>query len=414
MNVSEVVEPSRTLVVTGEYDVLVAGGGVAGVAAAVSAARNGARVCLLERLFCLGGLATLGNVTVYLPLCDGMGRQVMAGLAEELLKLSVADLKEDSRQAGLLGIPECWRQGGDPRQRKAHRYETRFNPSSYMLALEQLVLDSGVDVLYDTRVCSVVRNANVITHLIIENKSGRSAVACKTVIDATGDADICHLAGEKTESLDSNVPTGWFYEIRNNGPHLIAWSNKYSRLGLKEDAAGPFFRGDDAGDVTNQIIESRRGIRQRLQRHRSECGEENIQIINPPTIPCLRMTRRLVGSFSLGWGHVHQWFDDAVGLTGDWREAGPVFAVPYRALAGVANRNLLCAGRCMSADTTVWDLTRAIPTCVLTGSAAGTAAAMSAGETDGDVQALSIPKLQSLLREQGCLLDPELVKPLDS
>jgi hypothetical protein len=123
------------------------------------------------------------------------------------------------------------------------------------------------------------------------------------------------------------------------------------------------------------------------------------------------MTRRLVGSFSLGARHVHQWFDDAVGLIGDWREAGPVYALPFSALHGVHNANLLVAGRCMSADTTVWDVTRSLPGCAVTGEACGSAAALALRQTEGDVRTLSIQALQSQLRNQGVLLDPGLVAP---
>ena len=80
-----VEEPAREIPVWGEYDVIVVGGGVAGVAAAVAAARNGARVCLIEKAHALGGLATLGLVVYYLPLCDGRGNQVIGGLGEEII-----------------------------------------------------------------------------------------------------------------------------------------------------------------------------------------------------------------------------------------------------------------------------------------------------------------------------------------
>lgn len=90
-----ITEPEREIPVIGEYDVAVCGGGVAGVAAALAAARHGAKVLLIEKQFALGGLATLGLVTVYLPLCDGLGKQVSFGIAEELLRVSIGHGWED-------------------------------------------------------------------------------------------------------------------------------------------------------------------------------------------------------------------------------------------------------------------------------------------------------------------------------
>ena len=126
------------------------------------------------------------------------------------------------------------------------------------------------------------------------------------------------------------------------------------------------------------------------------------------------MTRRLVGSFSLAEAHRHQWCDDAIGLTGDWRQPGPVYAISLRSLCGVRNANLFAAGRCISADTTVWDVTRAIPLCVVTGEAAGTAAALAVKRTDANVQTLDLGLLQRQLRLQGVMLDPALVRPAAS
>ena len=402
-------EPARHVPVSGVYDVLVAGGGIAGVAAAVAAARLGAKVCLLEKTCALGGLATLGNVIVWLPLCDGRGRQVSGGLAEELLKLSVADLRRNHRFARFVGIPDCWRPDGDVQARRTTRFQVEFNPSSYLLVLEKLVVETGVTLLYDTRICAVHRDGHRISHLIVENKSGRSAVACRTVVDATGDADVCFLAGERTESLDSNVLCGWFYSLQQNGLKLHCLSNRFSSQATKDDAEGPFFRGDDADQVTAHLLGTRELIRKEIETIRSRAPDTDIQLVTPPTIPCFRMTRRLVGSVSLSANHVHQWFDDAVGLTGDWRQPGPVYAIPLSALQGVCNHNLLVAGRCLSADTTVWDVTRAIPGCAVTGEACGMAAAMAARHADGDVRTVPVPALQSQLRKQGVLLDPALV-----
>lgn len=134
---SYITEPARKIPVRGDYDVVVCGGGIAGVAAAVAAARSGASVCLLEKECALGGLATLGLVVVYLPLCDGMGHLVSTGLAEELLLLSARD--------GSAEVPACWQPGGGREERKTTRYLLEFNPASYILELERFVVDSGVD-----------------------------------------------------------------------------------------------------------------------------------------------------------------------------------------------------------------------------------------------------------------------------
>ncbi len=407
----DIHEPARRVPVIGDYDVVVAGGGIAGVAAAVAAARNGASVCLLERGFALGGLATLGNVVVWLPLCDGRGRQVIGGLPEELLLLSVADLRVDNAAARFIGPPACWRPGGDLAERCRHRYLAEFNPASYMLALEELALSCGVSLAYDTRVAAVRGQAKQLTHVIVESKSGRSALACRAVVDATGDADVCFLAGEPTESLASNVLAGWFYYLVGDGLHLCPLSRPYSPQALTDDVPGPFFRGDDAASVTAHTIGTHALMRERLAELRAQQPDADVQPVALPAVACLRMTRRLVASFSLGAAHVHQWFDDAVGLTGDWRQAGPVYAVPWRALCAVEHTNLLVAGRCLSADRTIWDATRAIPTCALTGAAAGTGAALAVRDTGGDVRNLHIGRLQDQLRQQGFRLDSALARP---
>lgn len=407
---NHIAEPSRQTPVAGDYDVVVVGGGIAGVAAAVAAARSSARVCLVERYCALGGLATLGNVTMWLPICDGRGKQVIAGLGEELLKLSVADLPKDYPAALFRRVPACWIGEGSRLERSRHRYRADFNPASYFLALEKLLVDSGVTLLYDSRFCAVHRQGAGLSHVIIENKSGRSALAARTFVDATGDADVCFAAGEETQSLDSNVLAGWFYTLAGGELKLHHLSKPYSPLADTEGAEGPFFCGDDAGQVTAHIVETRAMLRDRLARFRAEHPEKDAQVLMPATFACFRMTRRLVSDFSLGEKHIHQWFDDAVGLTGDWRKPGPVYALPLRSLRARQSNNLLAAGRCISADTTAWDVTRAIPTCVVTGQAAGTAAALAARHAQGDLGALDFSLLKNGLLEQGVLLDPALVE----
>ena len=116
-------------------DVLVCGGGFAGIAAALSAARQGKKTILLERQFVLGGLGTAGLVTIYLPLCDGMGRQVSFGIAEELFRLSIS-------MGAEAQYPENWLDSVDKtlRSEKDKRFEVRYNPSLFAILAEQLLL----------------------------------------------------------------------------------------------------------------------------------------------------------------------------------------------------------------------------------------------------------------------------------
>jgi len=394
-------EPAHDLPVSFSCDVLVVGGGIAGVAAAVAAARNGAATCLIEREQGLGGLATLGNVVVYLPLCDGLGNQVIAGLGEELLKLSVHD--------GFNPVPPCWLPGGDPEQRRKTRYRVTFNPASYILDLEELVVRSRVRLLYDTRFCDVLRDGDRIVAVLVENKSGRSAIRVRTVVDASGDADVCARAGEKTVSLRTNVAAGWFYTHDRQQVRLVTNSEEFPRDPRQAPKGVRGFAGDDAEEVTAQILATREMIREKLAKLREAAQGKPVFAAVLPLVAGFRMTRRLEGRVVLLEEHNRRWFDDSLGLTGDWRSAGPVYCLPLGCLAGVANDNLATAGRCISADGSAWDVTRVIPTCAVTGEAAGTAAALAARTTDGRLSRLDVSTLQEHLRRQGMLIDRRLV-----
>ena len=110
--------------VAGEYDVAVCGGGIAGISAALASARHGKKTLLLEKQFMLGGLATAGLVTIYLPLCDGCGTQVSFGIAEELLRLSIKYGAEDK-------YPENWLENKGSRTEMDKRFEVRYNPQVF-------------------------------------------------------------------------------------------------------------------------------------------------------------------------------------------------------------------------------------------------------------------------------------------
>ena len=197
-------EPARDVPVFDQYDVVVVGGGIAGVAASVAAAREGARTALIEYGFGLGGLATLGNIIVYLPLCDGNGRKVSGGLAEELLKLAIKQ-GDPLHAPGGYDIPDCWKPSGDKARRTEERYKLAYNAESYRLALETFVLRAEVDLLYGMRFCDVSKKRGRIEAILVESKSGRVALRCRAVVDASGDGDVCAHAGEPTITCNMNV-----------------------------------------------------------------------------------------------------------------------------------------------------------------------------------------------------------------
>ena len=122
------------------------------------------------------------------------------------------------------------------------------------------------------------------------------------------------------------------------------------------------------------------------------------------------MTRRLAGRHVLCGKDESTFFDDTIGMTGDWRKAGPVYCIPYRSLVAVKTKNLITAGRCISASDDGWDVTRAIGVCALTGEVAGTAAALSV--KDGtDLSRMNITMLQDTLREQNVIINKSLTGP---
>lgn len=154
--------------VTAACDVLVCGGGFAGIQAALAAARLGSKVILLEKQFILGGLGTAGLVTIYLPLCDGCGRQVSFGIAEELLRLSVSMGAEDD-------YPDNWLNNSDISKRtdKDKRVLAQYNPQLFAILAEQLLIKHGVTILYGSYAVGVNKTSDRIDAVLIENKSGR-------------------------------------------------------------------------------------------------------------------------------------------------------------------------------------------------------------------------------------------------
>lgn len=376
-----------------DYDVIVAGGGIAGIAAALASVRNGAKTLLLEKEYALGGLATLGLIVIYLPLDDGDGVKMSGGIAEELLKLSV--------KYGPGDIPEVWTRDCSVSERKGVRYRVEYKAAPYMIAAEELLLNSGTDILYDARLIDVNASNGQLDSVVIATKLGNKAIRARAFVDATGDADLCYFSGEETLDDDTNRRTGWYYSFDGIDLRLRGLSDPlYSEI----PPTSRLYSGTKIEDITQNCIDMRRMILDHVSKLKDE-GNSDIYPLIIPSYHGLRMTRRLAGTFEFSEDkHNYVWFDDCIGMIGNWKHLSKRYAIPYRTIKGTLNSNLYVSGRCTSADKSGWDLTRVIPTCAVTGEAAGTAAAMQA--LSGNVPDISV--LQKTLKANGVLIDREL------
>ena len=378
-------------------DVLVCGGGIAGIAAALAAARQNKKVILLEREYMLGGLGTAGLVTIYLPICDGKGHQVSFGIAEELLRLSVSMGHEnDARYAAN------WLESDDPagRTENDRRFEVQYNPHLFAMLAEQLLLSEGVELLYGTATAAVRCSEQRIDSVIIENKSGRSAILCKTVVDASGDCDIAKFAGAPTAlHARGNILAAWYYRLGVEGYQLRL-------LGLAENEKGECregylvprrFIGVDAEENSDFMQLTHTAILDDIRKKRET--DPDLIPVTIPSIPQLRMTRRLAGAIEISDADEHRYQPHSVGMVPNWRKRGPVYEVPFEALYCNEIRNLITAGRCISCTDSMWDILRVIPCCAVTGQAAGTAAAMFDDFSHADIDAL-----QQVLVRSGVIL----------
>ena len=371
------------------YDIAVCGGGIAGIAAALAAARHGKKVVLLERQYLLGGLAITGLITIYLPLCDGLGKQVSFGIAEELLKLSI-------KHGAEARYPKNWLDGEGTRTENDQRYLVRYNAQVFAILAEQLLIKEGVTILYGTYAVDVIKNGDRIETLVVEGKSGRQGFRVDSVIDATGDCDIALFAGVPTDTFQKgNFLASWYYSAGENGYNL-------NQLGCADpgqynDPSIRTFSGVGDESLSEMMILGHKKILDHFLKKRET--DPSAWIATLPTVPLVRMSRKIRGEYSLAEAEVHKYFEDSIGMVSDWRKRGPVFEVPYRTLYSKAVKNLIIAGRCTSVEEDMWDIMRVIPCCAITGQAAGTAAAM----TD-DFTALDVAALQANLQKDGVIL----------
>ncbi len=372
-------------------DVLVCGGGVGGIAAALAAARSGKQVILSERCFLLGGLATAGLVTVYLPLCDGRGHQVSFGLAEELLRLSIS-LWHDGGRGYRAWIAEP----DTPKDENTYRYIVNFNPQLFAIAAERLLLSEGVRILYGTTAVGATRRGDRMGAVIFENKSGRFAITARSFVDATGDADLAKFTDTPTALFGrGNLLAAWYYFNGESGYDLTMLGASEPPAGLNPaEGAVRRFAGVEGEEISEFTCLAHEKILRDLETRR-ESRPETVPL-SMASVPQLRMTRRVVGEYTQDLSEMHTYFTDSIGMVSDWRRRGPVYEVPFRTLYSGATKNLLFAGRITSVTDEMWDVMRVIPCCAVSGEAAGVAAAIS-----DDMTTLDVPVLQAELRRRG-------------
>ena len=378
--------------VVSSYDVAVCGGGFAGISAALASARQGKKTVLFERAFMLGGLGTAGLVTIYLPLCDGFGRQVSFGIAEELFRLSISMGAEDR-------YPENWLDGVGTRTEKDKRFEVQYNAQLFAILAEKLLLAAGVDILYGTYAVGVNMEGDKIRHIITENKSGREAYEVTSVVDATGDADIAKFANAPTKLFaPKNILAAWYYFLDKSGLNLNMLG--YADILGTEDIpklSPNRYTGIDGREISQMMCESHTHLLEDVKKRREK--DETLVPVTMATIPQLRMTRRIEGEYTMEIDEEHKYFEDSIGMVSNWRKRGPVYEVPFTTLYSKKVKNLICAGRITSVGDVMWDIMRVIPCCAVTGEAAGTAAAM----TD-DFSTLDVKELQKVLVNNGVVL----------
>lgn len=380
-------------------DVLVCGGGFAGISAALAAARCKKHVILLEKGYMLGGLGTAGLVTIFLPLCDGMGNQVSFGIAEELLRLSIS-------MGAEANYPENWLDSDDKslRTSKDKRFEVQYNPQLFALLAEQLLIKEGVEILYGSYAVAADTKESMINAVIIENKSGRQAIEAASVVDASGDCDIAHFAGAPTEEFQQgNVLAAWYYSCGSEGYrlNLLGFCDVPEEQKTEENKVTILnerrFQGLDGKELSEYIQLSHASTLNDIQKRRA--GGIDVWPVTIATIPQIRMSRKIIGEYTLDDVEDHKHFEDSVGMVSDWRKRGPVYEVPFRSLYSKKIKNLITAGRCTSVTESMWDIMRVIPCCAVTGQAAGTAAAMT-----NDFSQLDVSQLQKRLVDSQVVL----------
>jgi hypothetical protein len=437
-------EPARLVPLYGEYEVAVLGGGPAGIAAAVAAARAGRRTLLIERYGFLGGMGTAAGVTNFCGLhanVHGEMHRVVQGIASDLLA-------RIDRLGGLNA----------PHLILGKILAQAYDTAAYKIAADDLLASHGVDILFHALGASaVMQDERRIAALMVETKAGRQAVVAELFIDCSGDGDLAAWAGARFEVGDNagsmlypsmmfrlngidpeRAGEAWrtipalMEQAEASGRHRfprkaaivrpqrspVEWRVNFTQLARKDGTA---INGLEPDDLTRGEIDGRRQAIEAFNFLRTVPGFENSYIVDLPPQLGIRETRRVVGGYMLSGDDVLGCaaFEDSIGVNGwpmETHVAGDVIfkfppipqsrgfnELPYRMLVPATIDNLLMAGRCASMTHDGQSAARVSGACFAMGEAAGTAAALAlSGNTLP--RDIAVEKLQQQLEQQGAFI----------
>ncbi|MGI6217178.1 MAG: FAD-dependent oxidoreductase [Coriobacteriales bacterium] len=453
--VKTVSEAAREVNVIREVDVLVAGGGPGGTAAAVSAARAGADTLLIERFGHLGGMATGGLVNIIPNLGNAYGEHLIGGFCQELID------RLASRNAASFPPKEVW---GKPTPlvdkyldanmghfyvrenkngEKVPLYTAVIDPEIAKDELNTMVLESGAQLLLHTNVVAPIVEGNVVKGVILESKAGREAVLAKVVIDSTGDGDLLPASGVEID--DYMAPStriaqfGWVYWICN--VDLDEYDEfRASKPDEFKAAEGKIVDGGGIPFFSKGLLENQHGVvwSHRLVGSLHQTDPEEMTYIDVKTrktavhnwellrdfmpgfeksfimLSCPQLGtsggRRVIGEYYLTAEDMDrdEPFEDTIAIFAD-NDRGedslehPKSYVPYRALVPKGVDGFLVACRALSSDYEWQEFFNLIPHCMCFGQAAGAAAAIAV--KDGvNVRDVDYAKLKAELLANGAIL----------
>ena len=443
-----IVEEKQQIPVHAQADVLVVGGGPAGLCAAVSAARNGAKVILMERYGYLGGMATGGYVLLLDCLCDGKGNLVIKGMVEETIQRlrKVDGIIEPPKEVwGSSDIDQIlkWRRyGGTGGEDKIVRYSPVIDPEMMKCVANDMALEAGVRPLFHAWFSKAYVEDGVVKGAIFESKSGRRAVLAKVVIDCTGDGDVFATAGENFHT--GNLPLGLVFRVGNvdceKAEAYLGKDNNAEKVtadltaikgctggySFGELPMGFYMRSSinnvvwfntttggsavDIEDLTRTEIEIRQAMMRTIDYFRKNVpGFENAVVIDTAPQCGVRSSRMLDGEYLITRKELMEGahYDDAVVVAQPpykkFETSHSLKEIPYRCFLPKHVKGLLVAGRCISGDFGAIEMLRVIPTAMLMGEACGVAAALAVKQGK-DVKEVDVHEIQDQLRKQNVMI----------